>query len=107
MDREMSVQAAEKLRDMTTGEGAKAQPTAFDEIIDRIKNGTERVLSSSSRLEIIGTRIMGTLPETESDEKDAVRTQPDGTLDHAFLALNRLDGSLARLEAASLRLERL
>lgn len=80
---------------------------AFDEIIVRIKTSTERVFHSASKLETIGTRIMGQLFECEDEAKDAVRTEPDGTLDHALLALNRLDGSLARLETAALRMEML
>lgn len=102
----------------TTGEndiipstaGAKPsdrEPTALEEISDRIMGCSERVLRTAHGIETVATRVMGQLPEQAGEGKgDPVRTDPDGTLDRVYLSLNRLDGSLARLEAVSLRLER-
>lgn len=79
--------------------------TAFEEIIHKIQSSTEKVSASAGRLEDIGTRIMGALPQEGSGAGH--EQKPDGTLDHALLALDWLDGSIARLQAAVLRLERL
>lgn len=81
-------------------------PTAFEEVINRIQNCTDRVCRTAGKLEDIGNRIMGQLPEEAMRGATACDVNPDGTLDHTFLALNWLDSSLARLEGAALRLER-
>ena len=99
--------AKDAIRRQMHGEDLTTSPvqSAFHDVIDRIKGSTERVLRSAFKLEDIGNRIMGALPEN-GERASAVEINPDGTLDHAFLALNRLDESLARIEAAALRLER-
>lgn len=96
----------DKTERFTATDQCEAYPSAFDEIISRIQGSSERVCQSASAIETISARIMGTLPEKAcgADEK---RIEPDGTLDKALTALNRLDASLARLETATLRMERL
>ena len=79
--------------------------TAFDGIMERIFNSANRVVSSAIRIEEIGARIMGTLPEKDECSNEAIHSEPDGTLDHTYRALNRLDSSLARLETAVVRVE--
>ena len=80
--------------------------TGLEEIFGRIQGCTDRVFRTAGKLEQIGCRVMGPVPERD-DRTDTLRVDPDGTLDHALLALNWLDGSLARLDAAALRLERI
>jgi hypothetical protein len=84
------------------GEPAPA-PTAFEEIMNRIQHCTDRVIGTSQRLERISERVFGPLPETMTG-CDAAKVNPDGTLDHTLLALNWLDGAIARLEMAEARL---
>ncbi len=109
MDREMqqTARAADKFREIH-GNDVREDKTAFEEINDRIMGCSERVLKTAHSIETIGTRIMGSLPEKADEGKGdpAMRVEPDGTLDRVYQSLNRLDGSLSRLEAVSLRLER-
>jgi hypothetical protein len=81
------------------------EPTALEEIINRIQAATGRVHNSAGKLEEIGERIMGSLPQGEGCGGD--ESKIDGTLDHTFRTLNGLDVALSRLEAAALRLERI
>ncbi len=91
-----------------TSEKADEPASAFESIITRIFEAAERVCRSASNLEEVGNRVMGALPEQAGDgSKGNVESPPDGTLDHAYRALNRLDASLARLEAAALRIDRI
>ncbi len=87
------------------GQKTSERKTSFEEIMERILGSAERVTKTASGLETIGTRVLGALPEQDPGANAAVRADPDGTLDRTFLSLNRLDASIARLEAASLRLE--
>lgn len=93
------------MSDRATDKAPAVAPTAFEEIIGRIHCSTERVCGSAHRLEIIGNRIMGTLPEAGEDAGYDMGREPDGTLDAVFRALTTLDGSLARLSTATTRLE--
>jgi hypothetical protein len=79
-------------------------PSAFEEIINRIQGCTDRVCLTANRLEIIGTRIMGELPQSDDLGKSSGRAI-DGALDHTFMALDWLDGALSRLEFATNRIE--
>ena len=80
--------------------------TAFEEVINRIQASTDRVFRQVGKLEDIGNRILGTLPEGAMAGADN-RREPGGTLEHVFIVLDYLDNGLTRLEAAALRLERI
>lgn len=80
--------------------------SAFEDVIQRIYNASERVLTTARTLEIIGDRILGALPET-ADGSNGVEARPDGTLDHTYQALNVLDNALTRLHFVTVRLERI
>jgi hypothetical protein len=82
------------------------EQTAFEEIINRIQGGTDRVCMIADRLEKIGNRVFGPLNEIAGDGSDGAEKIADGTLDHTFLALNWLDQALSRLQSAATRLER-
>lgn len=83
------------------------EQTAFEEIINRIQNGTDRVCMIASKLEEIGNRVLGPIPENAEGAGGVAKISPDGTLDHTFIALNWLDQTLCRLHAAAARLERI
>ena len=85
--------------------GQSPSPTAFEEIINRIQASTDRVFRQAGKIEEIGARIMGPLPEAANGKGDAC-CKPDGTLDQTFMVLDYLDTGLQRLEAAVTRLER-
>lgn len=80
-------------------------PTSFEEIVNRIQTGTDRICMIANKLEEIGNRVYGTVPEEAAGLGGAER-KPDGMLDHTFIALNWLDQALCRLHAAAARLER-
>jgi hypothetical protein len=85
----------------------QADQTAFEEIIARISSCNDRVCLTADKLQKIGDRIMGELPNTCSgSDMCGAEKIPDGTLDHTFMALNWLDASLSRLEQVALRMER-
>jgi hypothetical protein len=85
----------------------KTEPcTSFEEIINRIQSATDRIHQRAGELENIGNRVMGMLPEQDAGKGGCEAREPNGTLEHAFMALNGLDNAIARLEAAALRLER-
>lgn len=89
-------------------EAAMQQPlrpdvSGIEAIIDRIQTGSTRVCQSAARLEEIGTRIMGAIPEDRADA--ATTPAPDGTLNLTFMALDWFDNSLDRLERAVQRIE--
>jgi hypothetical protein len=83
------------------------EQTAFEEIINRIQSGTDRVCMIASKLEEIGNRVLGPIPENAEGAGGVAKISPDGTLDHTFIALNWLDQTLCRLHAAAARLERI
>lgn len=80
--------------------------TAFEDITERIRSSAERIHDQAHKLEVIGTRILGPLPNDDTGKNAAV-ANPECTLDHTYLALNVLDSALGRLHSAALRLERL
>jgi hypothetical protein len=79
--------------------------TSFEEIVNRIQGGTDRVRMIASNLEVIGNRVLGALPEDPGNLEKSL--SPDGTLDHTFRALNVLDQALCRLHTAAARLDRI
>jgi hypothetical protein len=84
----------------------QADQTAFEEIIQRISSCNDRVCLTADKLQKIGDRIMGALPEHTDEMAAGAQRSPDGTLEHTFMALNWLDASLSRLEQVALRMER-
>jgi hypothetical protein len=78
--------------------------TALQEIMDRIVRSTGRVSESASRIEEIGDRIFGALPQqgsTGDKERD-----PEGMFEHTLHVLDRLDHSLEWLQRVTTRIER-
>lgn len=82
------------------------QTTAREEIISRINEATSRICQQTIKLDEIGTRIMGPLPEND-DGTAGLERNADGMLDRTFQHLTWLDKAIGRLEAATLRLERI
>jgi hypothetical protein len=87
------------------GNTAAPGPTSFEEIVNRIQTSTDRICMIASKLEEIGNRVFGPVPE-EAAGLGAER-KPDGMLDHTFISLNYLDMALCRLHTAAARLERI
>lgn len=79
--------------------------STFEEIIHRVHKAAERVNERAEKLEEIGNRVFGQLPETAGDEEKRALSS-GGMSGAAFLALDTLDMVLGRLDAAARRLER-
>lgn len=100
------------LNEKTYSEQLRAQEakppvaSSFEEIMNRVCSCAERVGDTASRLEEIGNRIFGVLPECGSDSEKDKRCPPEGTFEHCMFALDRLDESLSRMERAAGRIER-
>jgi hypothetical protein len=79
--------------------------TSFEEIVNRIQGGTDRIRMIAEKLETIGNRVLGANPEQPENLDKS--TSPDSTLEHTFVALNVLDQALCRLHTAAARLDRI
>lgn len=79
--------------------------STFEEIIHRVHKAAERVNERAEKLEEIGNRVFGHLPEGASGaEKSSISS--GGMSGATFTALDVLDSALGRLDAAARRLER-
>lgn len=90
------------------GASAKvSEQPLMNEITARILSATDRAADIASRVEDHGHRLFGSQPEgaAGSNEKDS-KIDPQGAVDHLFLALANLDQTIARLGSAHNRISR-
>lgn len=103
----LSDRATDKLEMHRERATATPRATAFEEIMNRIHSGTERVHMIATGIEEIGNRVFGSVPQQADDTDAQNQRKPDGMLEHTFDVLNRLDYALSRLHSAAARIERI
>lgn len=84
-------------------EGSEPAPMpALDLILERIAQINGRANTVLDMLTVIGDRSFG---KPETGEGTSTEAVPDGLVDRAMVELSRLDGTIARLDAAAQRLQ--
>jgi hypothetical protein len=92
-------------RDMGEGLRSVSEQPLLEEIGKRIAMATARLTNIAEGIEDQGTRLFGPRGETASDEKIA-KIDPQGAVDHLFVALGALDQAIDRTRGAHARISR-
>lgn len=83
----------------------RTQPASgFEEITNRLQSSLNRLVLQAHRVEDIGRRIYGPLPDGANGEEIAQR-EPQGTMEHAIVMCHYLDSVIERLSGAVTRIE--
>jgi hypothetical protein len=109
----ISTEAAEKQRHYERSEAAQGganqarDRTSLEEILKQLTCLSEFGEMVVGRLEDMGDRVYGSMPQEASGAKASASAPPEALVDRLFLACNRLSVLMSRFESAQTRVCRI